>query len=67
MDLDAKKLRRAMAAKDYTVAGLAREAGVSGAAINNWLNHNTRPRMDTLGKLARALDVDIYEIVKEEA
>lgn len=67
MELKEKNLRRAIAAKGFTVAGLAREAGVSGAAINNWLNHNTRPRMDTLGKLARALDVDIYEIVKEEA
>ncbi len=65
MELDAKKLRRAMAAKNYNVAGLARAAGVSGAAVNNWLNHNTRPRMDTVGKLARALGVDIYDIAKE--
>ena len=65
MELDAKKLRRAMAAKDYTVAGLARAAGVSTAAVNLWLNHGTRPRFDTIGKLSRALGVDIYDIVKE--
>ena len=65
MELDVKALRRTMAAKNFTVAGLAREAGVSCPTLNGWLNHNTRPRLDTLGKLARALGVDIYEIARE--
>ena len=65
MELDAKKLRRAMAAKDYTVKGLAKAAGVSAGSVNMWLNHGVRPRLDTVGKLSRALGVDICDIVKE--
>lgn len=65
MELDVKALRRTIAAKGFTVAGLARAAGVSNPALNGWLNHNKKPRLDTLGKLARALGVDIYEIAKE--
>lgn len=65
MELDVKALRRAMAARNYTVAGLARAAGVSCPAVNGWLNRGIRPRMDTLGKLARALGVDIFDLVKE--
>jgi transcriptional regulator with XRE-family HTH domain len=67
MELDVKKLRRAMAAKYFSVVGLARAAGVSASAVNTWLNHQTRPRMDTIGKLARALDMDIFELTTEEA
>ena len=65
MELDVKKLRLAMATKCLTVKGLARAAGVSEGAVNLWLNHGTRPRLDTIGKLARALDADIYDLVRE--
>lgn len=66
MELNVKALRRLMAAQGYNVASLARAAGVSAQAVNVWLKHGVSPRMDTLGKLAKALNVDIYDIAKEE-
>jgi len=65
MVLDVKELRRAMAAKDFTVAGLAKAAELSPSTLNRWLNHGTTVRTDTIGRLARALDVDIYDIAKD--
>lgn len=65
MQIDVKALRRAMAAQNYTVAGLARAAGVTTVTVNNLLKHSSRARTDTVGKLARVLGVDIYAIAKE--
>jgi transcriptional regulator with XRE-family HTH domain len=67
MQIDVKELRRAMAAKGFTIASLARVAGITTVTLNNLLKHNSRARTDTLGKLSRALGVDIYDIVREEA
>ena len=66
MKLDPVKLRRIMAAKNFNVSRLAVAANLSPAAINNWLNHETRPRIDTVGRLAKALEVDIYDIARED-
>ena len=65
MKIDVRNLRRAMAAKDFTAAGLAKAAEVAPSSLNNWLNHGTRPRIDTIGRLAKALGVDIYDIAKD--
>lgn len=65
MELNTREVRRRMAARGYTVKALAEAAGVSHIALSKWLNHGTRPRMDTLGKLAAALGVDIYDIARE--
>lgn len=65
MKIDVRALRRAMAAKDFTITGLAKAAELSPATLNRWLNHGTTVRTDTIGRLARALDVDIYDIAKD--
>lgn len=65
MNLDPVKLRRIMAARNYNISTLAKEAGLSPTALGNWLNHGTRPRLDTIGRLAKALEVDIYDIAKD--
>lgn len=65
MRLDPVKLRRIMAAKNFNVSNLAEAAGLSPTAINNWLNHGTRPRIDTIGRLAKALGVDIFDLTEE--
>ena len=54
-----------MAAKNFNVSNLAEAAGLSPTAINNWLNHGTRPRIDTIGRLAKALEVDIFDLTEE--
>lgn len=66
MQIDVRALHRAIAASGQTVASLARDAGISQIVINHWLKGEARPRIDTLGKLAKALDVDIYDIAKED-
>ena len=66
MMIDVQALHRAMAAKCFTVSGLARAAGVTAVTLNNLLRHSNKARIDTVGKLARALDVDIYTIARQE-
>lgn len=66
MQIDTKALRRIMAAKGFNEASLSREAGISQIVLNNWLTKGSRPRTDTLGKVAKALDVDIYDIARED-
>ncbi|WP_029540446.1 helix-turn-helix transcriptional regulator [Selenomonas sp. AB3002] len=65
MEIDGKALRREMAGKNFTVVGLARTAGITAATLNKILNHSNKARIDTLGKLAKALGVDIYDIARE--
>ena len=65
MQIDEKALKRAMAARNFTNAALARAAGVTNVTIYNLLNHSNRVRIDTVGRLARALGVDIYDIAKD--
>lgn len=66
MKLDSVKLRRIMAAKNFNVSRLAEAANLSPAAINNWLNHGTNPRIDTVGRLAKALEVDIFDLMEDD-
>ena len=66
MQLDPEKLRNAMMKKGYSLIGLARASGVSAGAIGLWLNGKKQPRMDTLGKVMNALDVDICDLTTKE-
>lgn len=65
MELNVRAVKAAMMAKGYNVASLARAAGLSSATVNLYVNHNTKPRLDNLGKMARALGVDPFSLVKE--
>lgn len=65
MTLDNKKLRLLMCEKGFNVASLARASGLAECSINLYVNHGTRPRLDNLGKLAKALGVSVLELVKE--
>lgn len=65
MELDMEKLKLAMIDKGFNVKSLARAAGVSPAAVNLYVNHGVKPRLDSLGKLVKALGVPVGDIVKE--
>lgn len=65
MELNTKAIRLAMIEKRFNVASLSRAAGISSAALNMWLKHGTRPRLDKIGALAAALDVPVETIVKD--
>ncbi len=66
MNLDVKKIRMLMAGEGLTVAALAKRAHVSCPALNLWLNHGKRPRIDKVGGLAKALGVPITSIITED-
>lgn len=67
MQIDVMALSRAIAATGRSVADVSQEAHVSQLTVGNWLKgEGSRPRLDTLGRLAKALDVDIYDIAKED-
>lgn len=54
-----------LAEKGLTQATLAEKTGLSRTAVNNMLNHGARPRLDTLGKLARVLGVKPSELLQD--
>lgn len=65
MKLDALKLKLAMAERGFTCSLLSEKSGVSMNNINLILNHQRTPRLDTLGKIAKALGVPVMDLVKE--
>ena len=65
MTLDVKKVRLLMAEKEINCAELARAAKMHAQTLNMWLNHGTKPRLDKIGKLAKALGVEVTEIIAE--
>lgn len=67
MELNVRALQAAMMAKGYNVVSLARAAGLAPATVNLYINHGAKPRLDNMGKLARALGVDPFDLVKEDA
>ena len=54
-----------LAEKGLTQATLAEKTGLSRAGVNKMLNRGTRPRLDTLGKLARVLGVKPSELLQD--
>lgn len=61
--MDKAKLIDLMADKGMTQAELADKAGLSRASVNNLLKHGRKPRLDTLGKIAKALGVKPSELL----
>lgn len=57
------KLLDLIASKGMTQAELADKAGLSRASVNNLLKPGRKPRLDTLGKIARVLGVKPSELL----
>ncbi len=58
MEIDPTKIKELREARGLSVRGLAREAGVSTETVYSVEHGKRQPSMKTLGKLARALEVD---------
>lgn len=65
MNIDDKKLVREMARKRYTVARLAKAAGVAASSVSAMLHGRKTIRVDTLGKIADALGVEPADILTD--
>ena len=58
-------LKRQRVRKALTQAELARKAGLTTASVARIERNETEPRMSTLRKLAKSLDIDPAELVGE--
>ncbi len=65
MELSQKAIKTAMINKSLNVRGLAKASGLAEPTINNILNHQPKCRLDTIGKLATALDVPASDLIKD--
>ncbi len=66
MDINIKKLQCAMAAKCYNASDLALYARVSNATVSRVFKTNAVASLRTLGKIAKALDVEPSDLIKDE-
>lgn len=60
--MDKLTLKQWMALKNVTTAELAEKAGVSEGTICHFRTKKFKPRLDTLLKIAKALEIEIGEI-----
>src|SRR5205807_485434 len=60
------RLRELREKAGLSQSGLAEGAGVPIDSIQNWEQGRTRPRIEALGKLARALGVTVDELLQEQ-
>lgn len=65
MKLNSFKLQLAMANSCFSISDLAKKSKVSRVAIGNYLNGEGNAQPITIGKLARALDVPVTEIIED--
>ena len=65
MQFDTRKFLLSVARAEILESDLADKAGVSRAAIHK-AKTNGRAKPATIGKLAKALNVDVTEIIKQE-
>ena len=60
------RLRELREREGLSQSGLAERVGIPIDSIQNWEQGRTRPRIEALGKLARALGVTVDELVQED-
>ena len=66
MKLDPIKLKLAMARKEYNAVELAKITDLSRNTITGYMNGSRMPRIELLGKIAKALDVDPADLVEQK-
>jgi len=65
--LDSERLDRALAAQGLSQAALAKELGVTRAAVSKWFRGESFPRPDKLLKIALTVGLPYEELVSENA
>ena len=63
MEIDPTKIREFREKRGLSVRGLAREAGVSTETVYSVEHGKRQPSLTTLGKIARALEVDPRDLL----
>lgn len=67
MKIDKKKLELAMARKCVSIDNLSELTGISVYSLTRLKNGIQKGRTKTVGLIAKALEVDVTEIIAEEA
>jgi transcriptional regulator with XRE-family HTH domain len=67
MNLNITKFKIALARKSMNISDLSSASGVSSNTINSWLKNSGKrnPTTKALGKVAKALDIDVTELIEE--
>jgi DNA-binding Xre family transcriptional regulator len=65
MKIDEKKLNLAMAENCFSTEQLSQIAGVSSVTITRIKNGSQKARPATIGKLAKALNVKVEELIED--
>lgn len=66
MKLNTLRIKHILLDKSMSRAELAEKAGVSYQRVCSYLTGYCRPSLNTLGKIAKALDVNPVEIIEME-
>jgi transcriptional regulator with XRE-family HTH domain len=66
MKLNLKKFEIVIARNCMSIKKLSKKSGVQEATISKIKNNKQKASIVTIGKLAKALDVDVLEIVDQE-
>lgn len=67
MNLYIYNFKIALARKSMNISDLSLASGISSNTINSWLKTTNKrnPTTKALGKVAKALDVDVTELIEE--
>lgn len=63
--LDSRELKIMLAERGYSIRSFSRASKVSEASLNAWINHGKNPRLDTLGRIARTLEIPLRDLITE--
>lgn len=65
MKINYEKMQLLMVGKCWTLAELQRKAGLSNTTLYQLMKGGRQPTTRTIGKIAKALEVDPVKIIKE--
>jgi len=60
------RLREILKEKGFTIAQFAERVGISQSNLSNYMSGKISPTLDTLSKIADALDIEISELFRKE-
>lgn len=67
MSKDINRLKIILAEKKKTNKWLAEQLGKDQATVSKWCTNSAQPGLDTLTKIAKALQVDVKELLHSTA
>ncbi len=66
MDKDINRIKAVLADKGKTNKWLSEHLGVSPTTVSKWCTNDYQPPMETFVKIAKALDVEVTELIRIE-